>query len=190
MALLIALLLETDMAIHAQWLNMFLLTPWILALLWVLYVVSFASSVRVTDSGIRVQNMLRVSDIPWSQIQGIKMHYQLLIELTNNTTIRCIGGPTAGRPGMLSREESRKQDASVANYQEKVNGGGSARLSSGLKQLASIRQIWQHHRDQGFSDSKETQPVQQSWDKQALIFAAVIGVWLLVSIALVLFGVS
>lgn len=190
MAMLIALLLEADMAIHAQWFNMFLLTPWILALLWILYVVSFASSVRIDDEGIRVQNLLRVSEIPWGQIQGIKLHYQLLIELADNSTIRCIGGPTAGRPGMLSREETRKQDASVDSYQKKVNGGGSARLSTGLKQLALIKEVWQHHRDQGAADSKASHPVQQSWDKRALIFAAAIAAWLLISIILVLFGVS
>lgn len=189
-ALIIAVLLLADIVIHGYWLNLFLLTPWILTMLWALYVISYASCVKTDERGIRVQNLLRITEVPWVQISEIKMNYQLVLELENGSSLRCVGGPTAGRPGMLSREELRRQEAAVANHDKSEAGRGSARLSTGLKQLAQIRNQWQHYLDQHHPGAISTTPIQRSWDKPALFFAAGLLVWLLVSIFLALANVS
>ena len=62
-----------------------LITPWVLLVLWGIYVFSYAPHVRTDADGIRLHNVLNVIDIPWSQVSAIRLRWQLEVALGGRT---------------------------------------------------------------------------------------------------------
>lgn len=154
----VALFLLGDAFVRGGPVTGLLLAPWVLLAMWGVYVFSFVSSVQTTPDGIRVQNLLRIVDVPWGRISDIIMRWQLRIELTDGGVIRCFGGPVAGRPGRPTRRL------------EPQAGRGAP---PAIRDLELIREQWQ--------DAAESRApagdVRRSWDVWALVALGALIVW-------------
>ncbi|MDP3951916.1 MAG: hypothetical protein Q8Q19_14870, partial [Microbacterium sp.] len=70
-AMAAGLLLEA--AVRTGPVSALLLAPWLLLVLWVIYVVGIASDIRADVAGVGVQNLLRRTWLPWSRVKRIAM---------------------------------------------------------------------------------------------------------------------
>ena len=123
-----------------------LLAPWLLLLLWGVYVGVFTSHVTTDADGVTVQNFLRRTHLTWTAVTDIDLVYQLVIKSTEGRRISCYGGPVNGRP---ARAAQRARD-----------GRGDA----SLQDLDRIRDDWETGRAAGGP------PVTtRSWDLPAII---------------------
>jgi hypothetical protein len=97
-----------------------LLAPWPLLALWVTYVVGVASDVRADVTGVRVQNLLRRTWVPWDRVRRITMRWQLEFALGGAKTLSSFGGPARSRPrrlgvgGEKERENVEEEDGIAA----------------------------------------------------------------------------
>jgi len=150
----LALFLLGDAVARAGWGQMLLLAPWVLLVLWVVYVNSFASSVRIDDDGVIVQNLLRRIEFGWQRVRGVDLRWQLVFSLDEGKDLPCYGGPAKAGP---LRMPSR--------------GDGEEKVPSGVRALTEIEERWQAAPDTADA------PIRRSWDTRALIALAVIVVW-------------
>ena len=154
----IALVLLIDVVIRAGWLDLFLLAPWVLLVLWIVYVLTFASHVATDTEGATVQNLLRVVRVPWARVTEVSMRYQVSFALDDGSAVRAFGGPVAGRPGRLGRRDDSPR---------------ARREPPALRDLELIREQWESSRE----DAAPAAAVRRSWDLLGLISLAVIVVW-------------
>lgn len=154
----IGVILLIDVVVRAGWLDLFLLTPWVLLVLWGVYVLTFASHVATDSHGVTVQNLLRVTRVPWAHVTEIGMRYQVRFTLDDGSIVSAFGGPVAGRPA----RPGRRDDPSRAR-----------REPPALRDLELIREQWESSRE----DAVPSVPVRRSWDVPGLIAFAVIAVW-------------
>lgn len=137
-----------------------LLAPWILLALWAIYVGVFASSVTSSADGLRVQNFLRITRIPFSAVADIRMRYQLVIETTEGRTITCYGGPVSARSG--SRRSSSDD-----------------RPATGSRDAERIIDDWQS----ALEPTAVPAPVRRMWDVPALVSFIALVVWAGIAVA-------
>lgn len=107
----LTLVLLTDAATRTGIGNALLLAPWLLLGLWAVYVVGVASDIRADHSGVRVQNLLRRTWVPWSEVKRIAVRWQLEITLDDGAVLRCFGGPTRSRSRRIGPERTREDSA-------------------------------------------------------------------------------
>ncbi|MDQ0644947.1 PH domain-containing protein [Microbacterium murale] len=157
-AVLLALFLLGDAIVRGGWAQTLLLAPWVLLGFWVVYEISFVSSVRIRDDGVLVQNMLRRVSFGWDRVRDIDMRWQLEFTLDDDTTVTCYGGPAHSRP---IRSKMRAEDDTKA--------------PAGLRALADIRDQWQ-------ASDAASGPIRRTWDGPALIVLATIVIWAIASI--------
>lgn len=86
-----------DAAVRGAWDVVAGFAPWVLLVMWAIYLVFSASYIRLDADAVAVQNLLRRHRIPWANVTDVYMKYQLMIE-TAERSIACWGGPSAGRP--------------------------------------------------------------------------------------------
>lgn len=161
----LALFLLGDAVMRASWSQMMLLAPWVLLALWLVYELSFSSFVRIDDSGVVVQNMLRRTQFGWRRLRDIDMRWQLEFALDDDRTVTAFGGPTHARPPRTTRSDHE---------------GGGVRVPAGLRDLTEIRDRWD-----GAQGSATDAPIQRTWDTPALVAIGVIAVWAAVAVAVV-----
>lgn len=153
--LVVALLV--DAAVRSGIGNALLIAPWPLLVLWLTYTAGIASDIRADESGVRVQNVLRRTWMPWQQVTRIALRWQLEITLADGAVVRCFGGPVRSRPRRLgpgrTKEESSPADDGIAALQR-------LRLSA-----------------QGTDG-----PVRRSWDVTSLAVLAALVVWAVVAV--------
>ena len=154
---LLAIFLLGDAVVRAGWGQMLLLAPWVLLGLFVAYVLSAASVIRVDSDGVVVQNMLRRTTFGWKRVRDIDMRWQIEFDLDDDTTLTCYGGPALARPRRSTQDEAGKAPA-------------------GLLALADLRERWE-----AAADSAD-RPIRRSWDRPATVALVVIVVWAVVAV--------
>lgn len=154
----IALFLLGDAVLRAGWFTTFLIAPWLLLVLWAVYVMMFASHVATDSDGVTVQNLLRRIRMPWPRVTDIDMRFQVVFRLDDGSKVSAFGGPVAGRPARPGR---REDDARTR------------REPPALRDLELIREQWQVSQERPV----DAAPVRRSWDVPALIALAIIAVW-------------
>jgi hypothetical protein len=142
-----------------------LIVPWILLVLWAIYVAVFASIVTTDADGMTVQNFLRRWRVPWSQITDLELRYQLVIHLRGGGRVTCFGGPASGRPRRPAAD--------------------GARAPRAVRDADLIRDDW----ERAVRDDGPVEPVVRSWDMPALIALIVIVAGLGVAVLVAAAGV-
>lgn len=156
---LLALFLLGDAVVRAGWGQMLLLAPWVLIVLWIVYVNSYASIVRIDDDGVTVQNLLRRVEFGWQRVRAVDLRWQLVFSLDDGTDLTCYGGPAKAGP---IRVPSRRD--------------GEEKVPAGIRALTEIEERW--HAAPETADA----PIRRSWDRPATFALVVIVVWAVVAI--------
>jgi len=151
-------LLLVDALVRGGLATTLLIAPWMLLVLWAVYVVVFASTVTTDAAGIRVQNFLRRTVVPWGAIEDVELRYQLVITTRAGRRIACYGGPASGR---------------------RMRGGDGDRVPRAVRDAGRIRDDWQDAVHAGAPDGSVT----RAWDVPALIALVVIAVGIAVAVA-------
>jgi hypothetical protein len=151
-----------DAALRAGWAQALLLAPWVLLVVWSVYVMMYASCVVIDASGATVQNYVRRTWMPWARIEDVRMRWQAVFTLDDGTEVKAFGGPVAGRPGRAERRAKARP--------------GSA--PPALQELGLIQDQWQTAREEGAPKGD----VRRSWDLGTLCALAVIVVWAFVAV--------
>lgn len=167
-AAVVGLALLVDAGIRAGLGEMLLLAPWVLLVLWAVYVMIYAPHIRIDTSGVRVHNLLRIVQFPWSAVRDIELRWQVRFRLASGEDVASFGGPVAGRPG---RPPLRL-------------GGGERREPPAIRDMELLREQW-IAATQDEPDEADPAPaagvsasvVRRRWDVPALIALAVIAVW-------------
>lgn len=155
----LAVVLLGDAVIRAGLGSAMLLAPWVLLVLWAVYVAGVASSIRPQPDGVLVQNLLRRTFAPWSRVTAITMRWQIEITLDDGRVLTCFGGPARSRPQRLGPGRVR----------EDANGPADDLVATMRKAKAAAR---------GASDA----PVRRGWDVPALTALAVLLAWAVAAI--------
>ncbi len=98
-AVVLAVWLFVDAVIRAGWASALLLAPWILLIVWLVYVLMYASFIAIDARGVTVQNLLRVVRIPWARVADVTMRYQVVFVLDDGDTGEGLRGPGRRPPG-------------------------------------------------------------------------------------------
>ncbi len=164
----VALALLVDAAVRAGLGEMLLLAPWVLLVLWFVYVLVYAPHIRTDADGVRVHNLLRIVEFPWSAVRDIELRWQVRFRLSTGRDVASFGGPVAGRP---ARPGLRL-------------GGGERREPPALRDMELLREQWISATEgepvpeltvPGFAPAASV--VRRGWDVPALIALAAIAVW-------------
>lgn len=138
-----------------------LLAPWPLLVLWVVYVAGLASDVRADLTGVRVQNLLRRTWLPWGRVRSIGMRWQLELTLDDGSRLTCFGGPARSRPRRLG-PGGAKED-------------GDAQAEDGIAALHRLRSQAEHEADA---------VVVRGWDWPMLLTGIVLAAWAVIAVVL------
>jgi hypothetical protein len=166
LAVLAAAYVLGDAAVRAGWQSMVLLAPWVLLVLWALFVIGPASTIRMDDVGVRVQNMLRRTDFGWKRLRDVDLRWQVVFALDDGTEVTSFGGPARARP--------RRVPGSVVGDTD--HAPARSRVPAGYRELTEIRDRWES------ADAAADAPIRRSWDRPALIALATIAVWAIVAV--------
>lgn len=83
-----------DAAVRAEWAIVLLSLPWMCAVLLVCWMLLIRPCLVIAPSTLTVVNVFRTHIIPWRDVAALQVRYQLVVELTDGTTIRAWGSPT------------------------------------------------------------------------------------------------
>lgn len=83
-----------DAAVRAEWAIVLLSLPWMCAVLLVCWMLLIRPCLVIAPSTLTVVNVFRTHTIPWRDVAALQVRYQLVVELTDGTTIRAWGSPT------------------------------------------------------------------------------------------------
>lgn len=151
----IALVLLGDALLRAGIGETLLLAPWILLVLWLVYVTLYASHISIGRDGAVVQNYLRRTSLPWARVSDIRMRWQVVFTLSDGSEVKAYGGPIAGRPARVG---------------PRSGAGAGRRVPPALREVGVIQETWEAER----ADSPRGSDVSRGWDIPALIALGVI----------------
>ncbi|MDQ0613394.1 hypothetical protein QF046_001035 [Microbacterium sp. W4I4] len=140
--------------------NAALLAPWPLLVLWVVYVFGVASDVRADLTGLRVQNLLRRTWLPWARVRTIAIRWQLELGLDDATTLVAFGGPARRRPRRIGPGRTKET--------------GDEATEDGIAALHKLRL-------ESRSDPAST--IERGWDLPAIAVLLVLIVWAAIAVA-------
>ncbi|CAL4860075.1 hypothetical protein [Microbacterium sp. MM2322] len=163
LASLVTLLLLIDAVVRAGWGEMLLLAPWLLLVMWLIYVGTFVSHVAIDAEGATVQNLLRIVRVPWGRVTDIGIRYQVRFTLDDGRIVNAFGGPVAGRP---------------ARPGLKADQNPRARIPPALRDLELIRGQWDAATETGSGEGE----VVRRWDLRALGALVLLIAWGLCSV--------
>lgn len=132
------------------------LAPWVLLVLWLIWVLLYATHVRTDTHGIRVHNVLRIVDIPWARVTDITMRWQLEVHLDSGETVRAFGGPAP----------------------KGVRAGRRGADSAAQTDLAEISALWDAQR----GDAPRAAVVTRRWDLIAILTGVGLVIWAAISV--------
>ncbi|VXC03614.1 conserved membrane hypothetical protein [Microbacterium sp. 8M] len=155
-----------DAVVRGSWGLMLLFAPWVLLVLWLIYVISVASMVHVDEEGAKVQNLLRRTRFGWRRVTELDLRWQLDFTLDDGRTLRCWGGP--------GRIQSPRMKRS-----------GEVTVPQSLQALTDVRVRWENavERPAGAAGEGADAPIRRSWDWPALGALLVIVVWAAIAVA-------
>lgn len=162
---LLTVALLVDAAVRSGIQDALLLAPWPLLALWAVYVVGVASDIRAGAAGMRVQNLLRRTWAPWSEVKRIAMRWQLEITLDDGAVVRCFGGPARSRARRIGPERTREDSAGESE--------------DGIAMLQRLRAEAQERGTSG-QDAALT----RTWDVPALAALVVLVIWAVAAVLL------
>jgi hypothetical protein len=148
---IVAAFLLGDVLIRAGFGTTLLIAPWVLLLLWAVYVAAFASVVVTDDDGITVQNFLRRTRVPWGQVTDIALRYQLVVTTRDGRRVTAFGGPVSGRAWRRSGDADGR------------------RMPTALRDTDSIRDRWE-----AADVTPDGGRVVRSWDIPALVVLVIL----------------
>jgi hypothetical protein len=160
----VGVVLLGDAALKSGFGTALLLAPWVLLVIWVVYVAMHLSHIAIDPAGATVQNYLRRSFLPWQRVEAIQMQWQIVFTLDDRQTVKAFGGPVAGRPGRAERREEARP----------------ASPPPALRDLYLIQEQWQAARAEGAPAGD----VRRSWDYPSLAALAVILLWAAVAVVI------
>ncbi len=111
----LAVVLLTDAVVRAGVSAALLLAPWLLLVLWGVYMVTVASGVRPERGGVLVQNLLRRTFVPWRRVSRIGMRWQIEFLLDDGSVLTCFGGPVQSRPRRLGPGRTLEESTTAAD---------------------------------------------------------------------------
>lgn len=155
-----------DAVVRGSWGLMLLFVPWVLLVLWLIYVVSVASMVHVDEEGASVQNFLRRTRFGWRRVTELDLRWQLDFTLDDGRKLACWGGP--------GRIQSPRMKRS-----------GEVTVPQSLQALTDVRARWENavERPVGTTGEGVDAPIRRSWDWPAIGALVVIVVWAAIAIA-------
>ncbi len=156
--LLVCALLLGDLVVRGSLGQALLIAPWLLLLVWFVYLFVWAPRIVATPDGVAVHNVLRVTRLSWSAIESITARWQIefrLVDELGQKPLQAWGAPTQ-RPS-----RSPKRTHPSAN------------------QLERLRIML---------DEAPGAPVERtvSWDVPGLVAGGAIVVWALIAILVTL----
>lgn len=149
-----------DAAVRADVGTALLLAPWMLLVLWFVYVVGVASRVRAQRDGVFVQNLLRTTFAPWARVQRIDMRWQIEIALDDGSRLTCFGGPSRRRPQRLGPGRT-KEDA---------NGDADDAVAALRRAKANAESV------------SPVPPIRRGWDIPAVVALLAIVAWAVIAV--------
>ena len=155
-----------DAVVRGSWGLMLLFMPWVLLVLWLIYVVSVASMVHVDEEGASVQNFLRRTRFGWRRVTELDLRWQLDFTLDDGRKLACWGGP--------GRIQSPRMKRS-----------GEVTVPQSLQALTDVRARWEHAVElpADTTGAGVDAPIRRSWDWPAIGALVVIVVWAAIAIA-------
>lgn len=180
-AVVVALALLVDAAVRAGIGEMLLLAPWVLLVLWFVYVLVYAPHIRTDAVGVRVHNLLRIVEFPWNAVRDIELRWQVRFRLSTGQDVASFGGPVAGRPG---RPPVRF-------------GGGERREPPALRDVELLREQWisatedqagpgiGSHVNASVDGAPTASVIRRRWDVAALAALAAIATWAVIAVTIV-----
>lgn len=130
-ASLLALFLIGDAGVRASWFDAMLVAPWLLLVLWAIFVFFAAPTVTATTEGVTVRNMLRVTDIPWRAVAEVRMRWQVEVALRDGSTVPALGA--APRRLHLRKGDGMGSDQveTLELFRERADRMGPTEVASG-----------------------------------------------------------
>lgn len=101
-ALIVAAVLIGDLAIRGTAIQVLKYTPWMLLVVYLIYLMVGASSVRIAPQSLIVRNMLRRHTIAWRDVTDVTVRYQVFVHTNDDHSTPLMAGPAAGRPGRVA----------------------------------------------------------------------------------------
>lgn len=108
-ALIVGGFLIADLAIRGTWEQTLKYAPWVLLLVFAIYVLVGSSWIKPTASSLQARNMFRRHTIGWQDVTDISVHYQVVVKTKDGKSTVLIAGPAAGRPGRLAGAKGEGQ---------------------------------------------------------------------------------
>ncbi|MGI6878012.1 PH domain-containing protein [Microbacterium sp. gxy059] len=84
-----------DVVVRAGWFDAFLIAPWMLLVIWLVWIFQELPRIVADEKGVRLQNVLRIVEIPWTAVEEVRLRYQTEFRLRDGGTVTAWGG--AGR---------------------------------------------------------------------------------------------
>jgi hypothetical protein len=156
------ILLLGDAIFRGAWSTILGYLPPVLLILWVLWLVLWRTSVRAETDRVIVRNLVRVYDVPWSRVVGVRQTGQAILELDDSRDVTCWGGPFPSKPGIPRRPTT-------------------AALSS-ARPATSFAEALEMYRRSAPSSAEQ---VRRSWDLPAIVLGSVALLAIVVRVMLV-----
>lgn len=163
----LAVFLLGDAVVRGSWAQMLLYAPWVLLVLWLIYVISVASMVRVDEEGATVQNFLRRTAFGWHRVSELDLRWQLDFTLDDGKKLACWGGPGRVQSPRLSRRS------------------GELKVPQSLQTLTEVRTRWETAVERVARTVGEgvDAPIRRSWDWPTIGALVAIVAWAAVAVA-------
>ncbi|QCR42833.1 hypothetical protein C1N91_04005 [Curtobacterium sp. SGAir0471] len=154
----LGLFLLVDAAARGSWDVVWSAVGPVVAVVWVLWLLTVRPVVRLDDDALTVVNPLRTTRIPWAAVADVRLRWQIVVQTAEGNTVTCRGGPSirGSRPG-------RRGELSVPHEPE---------------ELRTIRRRWHSRRASSPADIA----VRREWDRPAVVAGAAAAVLLVVSV--------
>ncbi|MFB7844767.1 PH domain-containing protein [Microbacterium sp. NPDC056052] len=163
----VAVFLLGDAVVRGSWAQMLLYAPWVLLVLWLIYVVSVVSMVHVDEDGATVQNFLRRTAFGWHRVTELDLRWQLDFALDDGRKLACWGGPGRIQSPRLGRRS------------------GELKVPQSLQTLTEVRTRWENavERPAGTAGKGVDAPIRRSWDWPAVGALVAILAWAAIAVA-------
>lgn len=89
---LISAYLVIDMAVRSSPWNAFLVAPWLLLVCWGVWLFQVVPRIEADERGARVYNLLRIIDLPWTAVSGVRLRYNMEFALRAGGVVTAWGG--------------------------------------------------------------------------------------------------